>query len=509
MRLTSLVPLFVAAALGGGPAGAGDRTGWGEPHLPIVPRTADEAERVAAITARGGEPGQAEKFETRPAGAATHFGLINRDAFSLPSANLRLDRALEFRVGNGFFRKSWVAAPASTRASDGLGPLFNARACQHCHRKDGRGHPPESPDDDAISMVFKLSLPGRPDPGERAATTPGASRPEPAYGSQLQDLSLPGIPAEGRLRVRTRPIPVLLEGGTEHALQMPVYSIESPAYGPLHPQTVVSPRVAPQMIGLGLLEAVPERDVLALADPDDRDGDGISGRPNRVWSRLHGQWMLGRFGHKAGSATLREQSANAFLVDMGLSTSLHPAGSGECTPAQEACLRAPDGAGADGLEVSDEALDLVEFYARNLAVPARRNADDPAVLRGKALFREAGCAACHTPKFVTHRLTDRPEQSFQLIWPYTDLLLHDMGPDLADGATEWDAGEREWRTPPLWGIGLTATVSGHTRFLHDGRARSLLEAVLWHGGEGEASREAVVRMPERDRSDLLRFLESL
>jgi CxxC motif-containing protein (DUF1111 family) len=266
------------------------------------------------------------------------------------------------------------------------------------------------------------------------------------------------------------------------------------------------------MIGLGLLEAIPAADILALADPDDSDGDGISGRPNIVWSPEFDIPMLGRFGLKAGAATVREQSAGAFAGDMGLSNPLHPDPWGDCTAVQADCRIAPHGqepGARDGLEVDASSLDLVTFYSRNLGVPARRKVDDPEVLRGKEIFYQSGCTGCHQPKFVTHRLGGQPEQSFQLIWPYSDMLLHDMGEGLADNRPEARATGREWRTAPLWGIGLTQAVSGHTRFLHDGRARSLLEAILWHGGEAEQAREAVIALPKPDRDALISFLESL
>jgi CxxC motif-containing protein (DUF1111 family) len=263
------------------------------------------------------------------------------------------------------------------------------------------------------------------------------------------------------------------------------------------------------MIGLGLLEAIPAAEIMARADPEDADGDGISGRPNIVISDEHRVPMLGRFGLKAGKPSIREQSAAAFSGDMGLATVLHPEGWGECTAAQTGSRAAPDGSGPAGPEVGAEALDLVTFYARNLGVPARRDVGDPQVLRGKQMFYAAGCPACHTPKDVTARLTDQPALSFQLIWPYTDLLLHDMGPGLADNRPEARATGSEWRTAPLWGIGLTEQVAGRARFLHDGRARTLLEAVLWHGGEAEAAREAVAGLAQPDREALIRFLESL
>ena len=201
----------------------------------------------------------------------------------------------------------------------------------------------------------------------------------------------------------------------------------------------------------------------------------------------------------------------AFSGDIGLSTPLRPEGWGECTAAQTDCRAAPHG-GSDaegGLEITEVMLDSVTFYSRNLAVPARRDVDDPAVLRGKAQFYAAGCPACHQPKFVTHRLKDQPEQSFQLIWPYSDFLLHDMGEGLADGRSEFAASGREWRTAPLWGIGLTRIVLEDEFYLHDGRARSLSEAILWHGGEAEPAKERFRQLPPADRADLIRFLESL
>jgi CxxC motif-containing protein (DUF1111 family) len=334
--------------------------------------------------------------------------------------------------------------------------------------------------------------------------------PDPTYGRQLQDFSLAGHPAEYRLEVTYDEIPVALSDGQSATLRRPTYRAADLGYGPLHPDAMLSPRIAPQMIGLGLLEAIPAADILARTDPMDRDGDGISGRANIVWSVEYDQPMLGRFGLKAGSPTVRQQSAAAFAGDIGISSPLFPDPWGECMPAQADCRAAPHGDGDDRIyELDQTGLDLVTYYSRNLGVPARRDWDDPQVLRGKQVFHASGCAACHTPSYVTHRLSGQPEQSFQLIWPYTDMLLHDMGPGLADNRPEGRATGREWRTPPLWGIGLTQQVSGHSQFLHDGRARSLLEAVLWHDGEARVARDRVVTMPKADRDALIRFLESL
>ncbi|WP_281968809.1 di-heme oxidoredictase family protein [Roseovarius nanhaiticus] len=480
-----------------------------EPHLTIIPRTEAEAARIKDILRDPQDFTMPERFEDLPAGAATVRVRETADAFSDPSNNIGFDGELRFKVGNGLFRKLWVSSPSSTLASDGLGPLYNARSCQSCHIKDGRGHPPEPGEQSAVSMFLRISIP---DDAARMTEIEEylGTAPDPTYGTQLQDFALPGIPAEYRLAIAYTEIPVALSGGETASLRAPTYTAADLGYGPLHPQAMLSPRVAPQMIGLGLLEAIPAADILALADPDDADGDGISGRANIVWSAEYDMPMLGRFGLKAGSPTVREQSAGAFAGDIGISNPLFADPFGECTTIQDACENAPHGDGdARDFEVDAEGLDLVTFYSQNLGVPARRDVDDPEVLRGKEVFHSTGCAACHTPKFVTHRLDDQPAQSFQLIWPHTDMLLHDMGEGLADNRPEARATGREWRTPPLWGIGLTERVSGHTYFLHDGRARSLLEAVLWHGGEAEAARDTVAQMPPEDRAALIRYLESL
>ncbi|WP_424970918.1 di-heme oxidoredictase family protein [Dinoroseobacter sp. S76] len=479
-------------------------------HLTPAPRSAAETARIDAVLAPPSQFDTPHRFEALPGGAATVPHTDGETAFSRPSANIAHEDRMTFHLGDAMFAKLWVSSPSSTLASDGLGPLFNARSCQRCHVNDGRGHAPDGPEDAATSMLLRLSIPASPSPLPHAIPGFHATLPDPSYGGQLQDLGTAGQPGEYRLEVTYTEHNVTLPDGEIVELRRPSYALADLRYGSLHPEAMVSPRVAPQMIGLGLLEAIPAADILAGADPEDADGDGISGRPNIVWSSEFDQPMLGRFGLKAGMPTLREQVADAFSGDIGLSSPLRPAAWGDCTEAQTACRTAPHGdQDIRGFEVAEDALELVVFYSRNLGVPARPHAGDAQVLRGKAVFHEIGCASCHRPSFVTHRLPNQPEQSFQLIWPYTDLLLHDMGPGLADNRPEARATGREWRTPPLWGIGLTQQVSGHTQFLHDGRARSLLEAILWHGGEAQAARDAAASLPTEDRHALIAFLESL
>ncbi|WP_411385441.1 di-heme oxidoredictase family protein [Pseudomonas sp. MPB03] len=448
---------------------------------------------------------QAEPGEARSGGAVT-VRKSDQNAFSLPSANLPPSRRVDFSVGNSFFRSPWVIAPSTTTARDGLGPLFNTNACQNCHVKDGRGHPPAPDATSAVSMLVRLSIPDA--PAYAKVIEQLGVVPEPVYGGQLQDMSVPGVAPEGKVRVDYTPVPVRFKDGTVVELRKPILQITQLGYGPMHPDTRFSARVAPPMIGLGLLEAIPDEALLANAEAQARENDGIAGRPNQVWDDVQQKTVLGRFGWKAGQPNLNQQNVHAFSGDMGLTTSLRPFD--DCTETQVDCKRAPSGNSPDGEpEVSDNILRLVLFYSRNLAVPARRDVNSPQVLAGKNLFFQAGCQSCHTPKYTTAANAAEPELANQVIRPYTDLLLHDMGEGLADNRSEFKASGRDWRTPPLWGIGLTETVNGHTQFLHDGRARNLLEAVLWHGGEAQAAQRQVLAFDAEQRAALLAFLNSL
>ncbi|MFT6202306.1 MAG: CxxC motif-containing protein (DUF1111 family) [Candidatus Endobugula sp.] len=455
---------------------------------------------------------KAEAYEALPAGALTYKKIINANAFSHASDNMNFERKLDFTLGNALFKKIWVSSPSSTESSDGLGPLFNARACQRCHIKDGRGHPPSDANDNRVSMLLRLGIP--PQNVEQKETISKLLEntiPEPTYGGQLQDHSVAAVYAEGGFVIDYTETTVKLNGGESISLRKPRYTLTNLRYGNIHQDTMVSPRIASQMIGLGLLEAIAEKDIIAQADPEDKDNNGISGKAQQVWSRENKKLMLGRFGHKAGMPTLDQQNQAAFNGDIGLATPLFSDAAGDCTTRQVDCQQAPKGLSAqhDNLEVSKKMTDLVLHYTRNLAVPARRKVSDSQVLVGKKLFYSSGCIDCHTPKFITPKKTPAIEQAYQLIWPYTDLLLHDMGDGLADHFTEAKATGKEWRTPPLWGIGLTPTVNGHSLYLHDGRARNLLEAILWHGGEAKTAKNAVIDMTPVERKQLIQFVESL
>jgi CxxC motif-containing protein (DUF1111 family) len=472
--------------------------------------TPKDAKRVVAITRPTDDFSKPERFEKMQGGAATTPKVADANALSQPSANLSFADQERFALGNGLFRKDWVTAPSSTQASDGLGPLFNARACQSCHLKDGRGHAPAAAGGDATSFLVRLSVP--PDAAQAGdiAASRIAAAPHPTYGLQLQDNAAAGVPPEGRVHIDYTPVPVELSGGETVELRKPTLSIDNPGFGSLPADLMMSGRIAPPMAGMGLLEAIHPADITALADLADANGDGISGQPNLVGDGKGGV-TIGRFGWKAIQPTVELQTAHAFSGDMGLSSPVAPEHWGECTARQADCRTMPNGAQQryGDTEVPRDLLDLVIFYSENLAPPARRDVDDPTVLAGKAAFYGAGCPACHVPKFVTSRAAAHEAQRFQLIWPYTDLLLHDMGDGLADGRPEGLADGREWRTPPLWGIGMARQVSADAGFLHDGRARSLQEAILWHGGEGQRARDRYVALPKPERDALVRFLESL
>jgi CxxC motif-containing protein (DUF1111 family) len=312
------------------------------------------------------------------------------------------------------------------------------------------------------------------------------------------------VPGEGLIHIRYEEVRGEFADGTTYSLRKPTYSLSGLAYGELPPEVMLSPRVAPQMIGMGLLEAIPEDTLLDLADPNDRNGDGVSGRPNYVWDAYNNRMALGRFGWKANQPNVIQQVAGAFAGDMGITTNLFPHVS--CANPQTECQSALTGGEP---EIADDDFLKVVLYASSLAVPARRNWEDETILQGKELFSNAGCTSCHVPTVKTGVHPTIPSLSHQTIHPYTDLLLHDMGEGLADGRPDFQATGSEWRTPPLWGIGLIETVNGHTYFLHDGRARSLLEAILWHGGEAEGAKEFVLQMTQAERDALIAFLESL
>jgi CxxC motif-containing protein (DUF1111 family) len=417
------------------------------------------------------------------------------NAFSLQAPNAPRRHQRPFSFGNRLFNTNWVQAPASVKSFDGLGPMFNRVSCAGCHTKDGRGEPPATGKGPMDSMLLRISVPGS---GEH-----GAPNPVLGYGDQLSERAIGNLAPEGIVEITYSPVTGKFADGEPYVLRKPLYTIANAAYGPLPADVMISPRVAPQVIGLGLLEAVPDETLLALADPDDADGDGISGRVNRVWDSAKNTPAIGRFGWKAGQPTLNNQNTGAAAGDIGLTSSMHPAEN--CTTVQSGCLAAFNGGTP---ELTEEFVEKLTLYTASLAVPAQRNSDHDQVRQGSELFRAMGCSACHMPtlKSGEHNL---PEVSNQVFHPFTDLLLHDMGEGLADHRPEFEASGSEWRTPPLWGLGLVPVVNGHQFLLHDGRANGFADAILWHGGEAEAAREKFRTAPKAERAALIAFLQSL
>lgn len=451
-------------------------------------------------------PAPGDPLGEKPGGDTT-VQANGKNAFSFPAANLSDEERTRFVIGNSFFKRNWVEAPASTAARDGLGPHFLARSCAGCHMFDGRGAPPAISkglsSEQPLALLIRLSVPG--------TGVHGEPKHEPVYGEQFNTAAVQNVRPEGEVRMRWTSAVGRFADGTRFTLQQPHYELRQLAHGALDPQTMMSPRVAPQVMGVGLLESIAEADILANAERQAAQPGPIKGQPNRVWDAFAERVMVGRFGWKANVATLAHQTAGAFNGDIGITSRQFPVET--CTPAQKDCLSAPQGSKPGEPEIDEETLGQVVFYQATLAPPARRNARDPQVLQGQQLFAQAQCAACHRPSYTTAqgpfpRLTSKALQG-QTIWPYTDLLLHDMGERLADERPDFLATGRQWKTPALWGIGLFKDVNGHTRLMHDGRANGVLEAILWHGGEAEASRQQVLKMKKPERQALVKFVESL
>jgi CxxC motif-containing protein (DUF1111 family) len=446
--------------------------------------------------ADGGDAAALDPGEWLPGGDTTNTLLLGSNAFLMPADNLEpRSTSRTSTAATASSTRPGSEAPASTEARDGLGPLFNARSCSGVPLQRRPRPPPLSRDEPFVGLLLRLSVPGdaphaRPSP---TPSTAASSRPSATRGCR-----------RGPPRRHHRGGDGHYDDGTPYTLLALPTPIETPLTA-RSARTCACPRASRRHHRLGAPRGDPRRDRLAeLEDPDDADGDGISGRRNLVWDVELEQVVTGRFGWKAEQPTVRQQSAAAFQGDIGISSPMF-AGD-DCTPAQQSCLDAQTGGEP---ELTEALLDRVELYCQLLAVPARGAHADPEVLRGKRLFTEAGCDLCHTPSHRTSPDAALEELRDQRIWPYTDLLLHDMGEALSDHRPSFAAEGAEWRTPPLWGLRFNLTVSGHDRLLHDGRARGTAEAILWHGGEGEASRDAFRALSASDRQALIAFVESL
>src|SRR5258708_18815655 len=452
-----------------------------------------------------------------PAQALSGGNFSNDDASSTaylhPAATLDAKQVELLALGYKMFNNRW-AFFWFENAEFGRGQTSNAQSCTPCHLNNGRGTAPATPHavipgldgaardhhitvayEAAPNMVIRLSLKGH--------DAHGGPLPHPDYGDQLQIFGVKGVvPAEGQFSVEWRELVFVFPDGEQISLRSPLIRITDLAYGPLGPDAMIGPRLAPPLVGIGLLEAIPDETIATFAARE--PVAGIRGKFNRVWDESQGKTVLGRFGLKANHGSIREQVAIAFLNDLGLSSPVYP--DQNCPPVQKVCKEQMV---AGKPEITKLRLDATELYVRSLTVPVRRQIEDPQVRRGENLFSQAHCSVCHVPELKTGETASLPQLAGQTIHPYTDLLLHDMGDALADGRPDFLASAAEWRTAPLWGIGLSETVNGANAFLHDGRARNFTEAILWHGGEAGASRETFKNFSREDRAAVVAFLRSL
>ncbi|WP_449001162.1 di-heme oxidoreductase family protein [Myxosarcina sp. GI1(2024)] len=425
------------------------------------------------------------------AGGETTVFNRTSSAYEQPSAGLSAADLERHRKGDVAFEAVFVTAPA--KINPGLGPLFNNTSCVGCHIRNGRGLPEAGQMLVRVSDTRDWNLDSTVDPQQYNLESSAKADNAPAVpglGTQIQDYAVYGRIPEAKVEFNWQEITRHYGDGTEYKLRSPVPKITLPDGNSLPKEVLTSLRLPPPLHGMGLMEAVTEVEIARLADPHDRDRDGISGRLNRVWNVEMRSTTIGKFGWKASNPTLKQQTASAYVNDMGVTNPLFPNDDGS-------------------MDIDDKTLEDATFYAQTLAVPSRTLLDKPEVRRGERLFRDAQCAACHISTLQTGHHPVVAELSNQTIHPYTDLLLHDMGAELADNRPDFLATGTEWRTPPLWGIGLTQTILPYSSFLHDGRARTLEEAILWHGGEAEASREAFRNMSQSDRQALVWFLRSL
>ena len=419
----------------------------------------------------------------------------NRDAFSLPAPALNSAELRIFNFGNRLFNTNWVVAPASASGFDGLGPLFNRVSCSGCHLRDGRGRAPNAGESELLSMIVRISVPG--------IDAQGGPKPVPGYGTQINDRAIPGVQPEARIQIKWQEIPGRYADGSAFSLRKPLIKFDKLAYGRLPKNILGSPRVASAVIGMGLIENITDATLLALSDPNDVNNDGISGRVNRVYSNSIAANAIGRFGWKASVATLSDQNLSAALGDVGITSKFEP--NQNCMPQQTACRRAVDGGDP---EIPDNFADKLNQYVRTLGVPQQRPATPQSKL-GAILFRQFRCTGCHVETLRTGSQSSHAYLNNQAINAYTDLLLHDMGLGLADARPDFEATGSEWRTAPLWGLGLVPLVNDHDNYLHDGRARGFAEAILWHGGEAAQSKEQFRSANKAQRQALLEFLQRI
>jgi len=416
---------------------------------------------------------------------------LNAGSLQIPVSSLNNSQVDTFVLGKSFFRTPWVEAPSATTARDGLGPLFSANTCIGCHPENGKGSVYNSKGQLSRSLVTRLSI----DKHQNRDTKMGFV-PEPAYGSQLSINGVYGVPYEGKPSRNYTTETIALGKNKKVILRKPHYGVINLQYGDMSKDVILSQRVAPALIGLGLLEQISDNQLLVNEDINDTDSDGISGKANWVYSPETLNLEIGRFNWKANVSKVKHQVAGAMSNDMGLTSPLYPIEN--CTKVQNECLNSPKG--RDTFDVPMKRLDAVTFYLKHLKVLQAKQ--DKHYKEGLKIFKQISCSSCHIPTFT---LSDGKS-----IHPFSDLLLHDMGKGLADGRVEFQATGSEFRTSPLWGISVCKQIlKKRINFLHDGRAGTIEEAILWHGGEAEQAKNNFINLAPWKQKVLIHFLERL
>ena len=418
-------------------------------------------------------------------------------------AGLNDEEQDKFMLGRSFFTIPWVEAPSATTARDGLGPLFNSNTCVNCHPNNAIGSVYNKNNNISRNYVTRLSIPSNGSFEHKKMLKYNGFIEEPLYGEQISINGVPGVPYEAKSIIKYESVPIFYLDGEKVVLKKPLqgveYQLADLQYGEISHNVSITNRLAPALVGLGLLEQISDEQILKNEDITDKDNDGISGKANIVYSVEHKDFRVGRYTKKASAPSVIHQSAAAAFNDMSLTNIYFQ--KENCTSSQKECLEAPKGDDVMGKKTFDlpkMRLDAIAFYLKNLKIPYSKITE----FEGEILFNDVGCVKCHTASFTL-------ESGYQ-IKPFSDLLLHDMGEALSDGRVEFKANANEWRTAPLWGIGKYKLATGKSpELLHDGRAKTIEEAILWHGGEAQKIKETFMNLSKTQRVSLIKYIEEL
>ena len=427
----------------------------------------------------------------------------NKTLFTKKVSGLNDEELDNFILGKSFFRIPWVEAPSATTARDGLGPLFGANTCITCHPNNGLAKKYTKNGSPSRGYVARLSIPSNHSKEHQKQLKYNGFVQEPTYGAQISLNGSKNVPFEAKPIISYEKKLIIYPDGEQITLSKPLHKhankLYDLQYGELHPQTSITSRMAQALVGLGLLDQLSDEQILENQDIDDKNNDGISGKANIVYSPEFKDFRVGKFTWKASAPSVKHQVAAAANNDMGLTNPLFT--NENCTSKQIECLNAPKGDNRRGMsefDLTQERLDAITFYVSNLKIPKSTITQKD----GEKIFKQIGCADCHKAEFTL--------KNGYKIKPFTDMLLHDMGEELSDGRAEFLATPTDWRTAPLWSIGKYHLALGEKpALLHDGRAKSVEEAILWHGGEALASKKSFMKLDKKQRKSLLSYIDEI